>query len=155
MSSQTPASRGRFCRGSDIYWEHYLHAYTHSYMGQMPTPVKYFGILSVSLRRALHIPFPDEFDTVEDTGSCVRGDGRGFSGLQTITRSGKSCQLWESNYPHQHPMLPDIYRADLRKPNSHYSCRNPGGIGDRPWCYTLDPDTRWDYCEIPKCGQQF
>ena len=21
-----------------------------------------------------------------------------------------------------------------------------------PWCFTTDPDTRWDYCEIPKCS---
>ena len=35
------------------------------------------------------------------------------------------------------------------------SCRNPGGSGERPWCYTdfASPtsSTRWKYCDIPKC----
>ena len=21
----------------------------------------------------------------------------------------------------------------------------------RPWCYTMEKETRWDYCDIPKC----
>ena len=97
----------------------------------------------------------DEFETIEDTGSCVRGNGRGFSGLQTATRSGVSCQRWDSQEPQTHPMLPDIFRTDLKTANSERSCRNPGGIGDRPWCYTEDPNLRWEYCDIPKCGQHF
>lgn len=31
-------------------------------------------------------------------------------------------------------------------------CRNPDGK-PRPWCYTLDPDTRWEYCAIKMCGK--
>jgi hypothetical protein len=31
-------------------------------------------------------------------------------------------------------------------------CRNPGGVLDGPWCYTTDPDTRWEYCDMPYCG---
>ena len=35
------------------------------------------------------------------------------------------------------------------------SCRNPES-GPRPWCYTMDPKTRWEYCRIPPCaGQTF
>lgn len=96
---------------------------------------------------------PDEFETIEDTGSCMRGDGRGFSGLHTKTTGNKDCQSWELDFPHKHPMLPDIFPTDLKKANSEQSCRNPGGIGDRPWCYTEDLNVRWDYCDIPKCGQ--
>ena len=23
-----------------------------------------------------------------------------------------------------------------------------------PWCYTTDPDTRWEYCDVPLCGRK-
>ena len=37
-----------------------------------------------------------------------------------------------------------------------YFTRNPDGGPEGPWCYTTDPDTRWQYCDIicciPGCG---
>uniref|UniRef100_A0A672VAA7 Kringle domain-containing protein n=1 Tax=Strigops habroptila TaxID=2489341 RepID=A0A672VAA7_STRHB len=30
-------------------------------------------------------------------------------------------------------------------------CRNPDGDENGPWCYTTDPATRFDYCNIPEC----
>ena len=32
-------------------------------------------------------------------------------------------------------------------------CRNPGGLGERPWCFLTDTHQRWEYCDIPKCGK--
>ena len=29
-------------------------------------------------------------------------------------------------------------------------CRNPDGDSG-PWCYTTDPDKRWEYCDVPVC----
>lgn len=31
-------------------------------------------------------------------------------------------------------------------------CRNPDGK-PRPWCYTLDPNTPWEFCSIKTCGE--
>lgn len=31
-------------------------------------------------------------------------------------------------------------------------CRNPDGR-HRPWCFTTDPDTPWEYCNIKVCGK--
>ena len=31
------------------------------------------------------------------------------------------------------------------------SCRNPGGSGNKPWCYTTDPQIEWDYCNVQLC----
>ena len=33
-------------------------------------------------------------------------------------------------------------------------CRNFMDCADEtsPWCYTTDPETRWDYCDVKTCG---
>jgi len=36
--------------------------------------------------------------------------------------------------------------------NGHNMCRNPeGSAPDGPWCYTIDPKVRWEYCNISQC----
>ena len=66
----------------------------------------------------------------------------------SITESGKVCQKWVSQQPHLHPITP-FDRPELEGNNY---CRNPDARGSRPWCYTTDPGTRWEYCDIPACG---
>merc|ERR1712107_385864 len=61
-----------------------------------------------------------------------------YRGCQTVTRSGKICQRWDSQTPHQHS-YPD---SGL---DANY-CRNRDG-GDTIWCYTTDPAKRWEYCD--------
>ena len=95
--------------------------------------------------------FIDQIESIEDTGDCMRDDGRGYSGNEYRTESGYICQSWTKQTPHRHPMLPELYRTDLDQ--AHFSCRNPGGIGNRPWCYTNNPSVRWEYCSISKCGE--
>lgn len=31
-------------------------------------------------------------------------------------------------------------------------CRNPDGR-QRPWCFTTDPGTPWEYCNVKQCGE--
>ena len=62
--------------------------------------------------------------------------------------SGKICQPWDSDTPHFHP-LTSLYRPYLE---GHNYCRNPEGRGSRPWCYTMDPNVRWEYCDVPICS---
>ena len=31
----------------------------------------------------------------------------------------------------------------------------PGGVGAGPWCYTSDPNVRWEYCDIPQCSKSW
>lgn len=38
-------------------------------------------------------------------------------------------------------------RADLE---SNF-CRNPDSDSGGPWCYTTDPNTRWESCSVPSC----
>ena len=95
--------------------------------------------------------FLDQTEPIVDTGSCMKGNGRGYSGNQIRTTTNNLCQVWSVQSPHAHPMLPSIYTSELV--NAGYSCRNPGGLGERPWCYTNYKYMRWEYCDIPQCGK--
>jgi len=65
------------------------------------------------------------------------GNGAGYRGCQTLTRSGKTCQKWTSQTPHS---------QNLMRVGDHNFCRNPDGEPSI-WCYTTDPAKRWEYCD--------
>lgn len=71
-----------------------------------------------------------------------------YRGNISITASGIACQPWVSWFPHTHQVTP-LNRPELESNNQ---CRNPDGRGLSPWCYTTDPATRWEYCDIPVCA---
>ncbi len=52
---------------------------------------------------------------------------------------------WDSQSPHEHAF------TDASKTPENY-CRNSYNDESGPWCYTTDPDTRWEYCSIPLCS---
>ncbi|XP_071952285.1 uncharacterized protein [Antedon mediterranea] len=70
-------------------------------------------------------------------------DGYDYRGSVSTTNTGKTCQKWTSQTPHSHSRTPDNYRG--KGLGDHNFCRNPDGEPS-PWCYTTDPDERWDYC---------
>ena len=81
-------------------------------------------------------------------------DSMKWNGSITYTSAGRKCQQWVKDYPHKHD-----YHINSRYPEGSQSgansyCRDPDGDGT-PWCYTLDPDVRWDYCGIPQCASRF
>jgi len=80
----------------------------------------------------------------------VEDKGINYNGTINVTKSGKACQKWDSTTPHFHP-LTSAYRPYL---DGHNYCRNPEGRGERPWCYTTDPSTRWEYCNVEQCSTQ-
>ena len=69
----------------------------------------------------------------------------GYRGCQTKTTSGRTCQRWTSQSPHEHSNTPGRY-LDKGLGNHNY-CRNPGGTSGGIWCYTIDPHRRWEYCD--------
>ncbi|KAG8005603.1 Hepatocyte growth factor [Nibea albiflora] len=78
---------------------------------------------------------------------CVTCNGEDYRGKMDHTESGKECQRWDSSRPHKHHFQPKKYRDKDLKDNY---CRNPDNRL-RPWCYTLDPKTPWEYCNITVC----
>ena len=73
--------------------------------------------------------------------------GGEYKGRVNVTRSGRKCQAWSEQTPHQHTG----YKALVN--DSNY-CRNlyPKSNDYHPWCYTTDPNRRWEFCDIPACG---
>ena len=79
--------------------------------------------------------------------------GTRFCGQISITRSGKTCQRWDSQHPHKHGRKNPLNFPDKSLEDAGSYCRNPDRESQGPWCYTLDPNSRWEYCEVNKCGK--
>jgi len=60
------------------------------------------------------------------------------------------CQRWDSKVPHEFVRPPNVF-PEVQ--NSENYCRNAGGEVSSPWCYTMDPDVRWQKCDVPLCGK--
>ncbi|XP_032729144.1 hepatocyte growth factor isoform X3 [Lontra canadensis] len=97
--------------------------------------------------------FGHEFDLYENKDyirNCIIGKGGSYKGTVSITKSGIKCQPWNSMIPHEHSFLPSSYRGkDLQE---NY-CRNPRGEEGGPWCFTSNPEVRYEVCDIPQCSE--
>ncbi|VDI13978.1 low density lipoprotein-related protein 2 [Mytilus galloprovincialis] len=70
--------------------------------------------------------------------------GASYNGTLSVTISGRTCQAWGSQTPHKH-----LYS----KISDQYNyCRNPSLDYPGPWCYTTDPNVKYEYCPIYLCG---
>ncbi|XP_008310126.1 hepatocyte growth factor [Cynoglossus semilaevis] len=78
---------------------------------------------------------------------CVNCNGEDYRGPMDHTETGKECQRWDLDEPHVHPYHPKRY-PDKGLDDNY--CRNPDGR-QKPWCFTTDPNTSWEYCNIKLC----
>ncbi|KAI8509532.1 hypothetical protein Bbelb_133800 [Branchiostoma belcheri] len=72
-----------------------------------------------------------------------------YRGTVSVTNTGKTCQRWDSQTPHGHCNTPADYPSAGLEQNY---CRNPDGEPG-VWCYTTDPNSRWELCDVPSCGK--
>lgn len=76
-----------------------------------------------------------------------------YRGCQNITHSGKTCQQWSAQTPHEHGNSPEARPG--KGLGDHNYCRNPDGEPSI-WCYTTDATSRWELCspliDTPKCS---
>ncbi|CAM2111572.1 unnamed protein product [Caretta caretta] len=80
---------------------------------------------------------------------CLSGNGEDYRGKIGVTVSGNTCQRWNAQFPHKHARTPESYPCKALEENY---CRNPDGE-IKPWCYTTNSTTRWEYCNIPSCDE--
>jgi len=75
---------------------------------------------------------------------CKQTDkGLEYAGTQSTSATGLKCKAWafyEKNFPEKSFKLAKNY------------CRNPDGELGGPWCYTDDPSTLWESCDVKICG---
>ncbi|XP_066304573.1 plasminogen-like [Branchiostoma lanceolatum] len=84
---------------------------------------------------------------------CYTGDSIDYRGTVRVTETGKTCQRWDRQTPHNHNFRPDVLTDRGLDENF---CRKPDGnntyyTDHRPWCYTTNPSVRWEYCDITPC----
>ncbi|CAG00148.1 unnamed protein product [Tetraodon nigroviridis] len=92
---------------------------------------------------------PTTQDSVEPERDCKIGNGETYRGKTSITILGVTCQAWSAQSPHQHNSFTPETHSD-KGLESNY-CRNPDSDVNGPWCFTTDPNKKWDYCQIPDC----
>nr|XP_037856664.1 apolipoprotein(a)-like [Chlorocebus sabaeus] len=118
-------------------------------------------LLLLFLKSAL----PEQSHVVQD---CYHGDGQSYQGTSSTTVTGRTCQAWSSMEPHQHNRTtenyPNAYVINLTAATGHECedterleqpirnyCRNPDPVA-APYCYTMDPNVRWEYCNLTQCS---
>jgi len=72
------------------------------------------------------------------------------------TVSGRTCQAWTSNTPHAPNAAAsnDANYPDGSREAARNYCRNPTSHSDGVWCYTTDPNKRWEVCAVPRCSER-
>ena len=85
--------------------------------------------------------------------TCYLGDGTDYRGNVNTTAQGDTCQNWSHQHPHHHSRV--SYNYPFSGLGDHNFCRNPD-FEATPWCYTTDPNIRYDYCSnIMKCPDEY
>jgi uncharacterized protein YegL len=74
----------------------------------------------------------------------LEGNGADYIGCQSVTVSGKQCQKWTEKFPQKHKFVGKAKKARSNLGDNSF-CRNPDG-SETIWCYTTDPNTRWEPC---------
>ncbi|XP_053400714.1 multiple epidermal growth factor-like domains protein 10 [Mercenaria mercenaria] len=87
------------------------------------------------------------------TKECYETTAANYNGSRNTTVDGTKCQRWDAHVPHTHILdrtgiFPDVSATEA----SNY-CRDPDGEGS-PWCYTTDPNIRWQFCGIDTCHSE-
>lgn len=81
--------------------------------------------------------------------------GTDYVGTKSVTRTGRACQRWDMQYPHKHTYTDIKQFPDHTLADASNFCRNPDRKEVGPWCFTTDPERRWEPCDIPFCSSEY
>jgi len=88
------------------------------------------------------------------TNCVIEPLGLGYIGTKSVTVDGIECQAWAEQSPHGHGNGADSkFPQDGSAAAAENFCRNPDHYPEGLWCYTVDPGTRWQLCDVPECGE--
>ena len=69
-----------------------------------------------------------------------------YTGTVSVTNHGITCQTWLSQTPHRHETTEALFE------DVNY-CRKFDS--SPPWCFTMDPYIRWQYCTFAICNGDY
>jgi len=97
-------------------------------------------------------------ETEREGKLCGEGTSVDYVGTKNVTKSGFDCQNWDSDEFHVRSRF--IKKLVKRKQQMNgvlylekNYCRNPSQNWGGTWCYTTNPNKRWENCAIPKCTE--
>ena len=128
-------------------WSDSPEAYGLTWVGEHNNcrdPIAGFGLFCFTGMRPARcdVPLCVSPPQSEEEIGCQPTNGTAYTGQANTTLSGRTCQLWSANTPHDsfHPEVGD-----------HNYCRSPDD-DDKLWCYTTDPKKGWEFCNVPLCN---
>ncbi|CAG0882370.1 unnamed protein product [Cyprideis torosa] len=97
---------------------------------------------------------PKDCTTIYDP--VCGNDGMTYPNLCSLSRSLTLKVIWDVSEPHEpnDDARNDENYLDGSRTLAKNFCRNPDKDSGGPWCYTTDPDKRWEYCNIPYCQKR-
>ncbi len=76
--------------------------------------------------------------------------GMDYLGSEDRTEGGRLCKRWDSqSFGH----VTDANFVEGNMTAAENFCRNPAGLGERPWCYTSNTEDTWEYCNVSHCSE--
>uniref|UniRef100_A0AAR2INK0 Hepatopoietin-A n=1 Tax=Pygocentrus nattereri TaxID=42514 RepID=A0AAR2INK0_PYGNA len=108
-----------------------------------------FDTLTVGVRTESDSNY-DLYEKKDFIKECIIGTGTNYKGRRSVTENGVECQNWALNTPHEHHFLPRLHKQKDLQGNL---CRNPDNSTTGPWCFTKNPNIRYQNCNIPQCSE--
>ena len=89
-----------------------------------------------------------------ETAECkISKRGIEYQGTLSLTKSGRTCQRWDTQTPHSHSHTQSYTYPDGSVSGAANYCRNPSNDPLGPWCLTLDPAREKEYCDVLYCAK--
>ena len=105
---------------------------------------------SIAYRQIIYTPgvgIDSIIEAVTKRNDDQWGDSQtNYRGTLSVTASGATCQHWTSQEPHAHDHTPANFAGSGL--GDHNYCRNPDSSPDGAWCYTTDPGTEREACDL-------